>query len=90
VGDQFAQMQLYSQPVVDCSLIGTRLDVCHKYDLSDSSNGSQLRWSQGLVILVSDGTNIVKIGARTACYNAGKVVMIRWDANPAMNEPSNE
>jgi hypothetical protein len=83
-------MQPYSQPVVDCSLIGTRLDVCHKYDLSDDSNGSQLRWSQGLVILLSDGNNIVKIGARTACYNAGEAVMIRWDPNPAMNEESTE
>jgi hypothetical protein len=90
VGDRFALMQPHSQPVVDCSLIGTRLDVCHKYDLNDGSNGSQLHWSQGVVILVSDGTNIVKIGSRTACYNAGEAVIIRWDANPVANEESTE
>ena len=90
VGDRFTLMQPFAPPVVDSSLIGTRLDVCHKYDHINGTSESQLRWSQGVVTVVSNGKNIVKIGARTACYKVGKAVMIRWDANQAMNEESTE
>ena len=57
-------MQPTSMPKIDKTLIGTRLDICEKYDLDEG--GSELRWSQGEVILISDGSNIIKQGARTA------------------------
>ena len=50
--------------------------------------GSELRGSQGKVILISDGSNIIKQGARTACYKVGEEVLISWDANEERNESS--
>ena len=66
------------------SPIGKRLDVCEKYILDDG--GTELRWSQGEVVSVSDGFNILKPGACRAKYKAGEAVMIRWDANIDRNE----
>ena len=43
--------------------------------------------SQGEVIMISDGSNILKPGERTAKFKAGKVVCIRWDTNIDRNEP---
>ena len=40
--------------------------------------------------MVSDGTNMIKPGAQTACYKPGEAVVIRWDANEERNEASNE
>ena len=37
---------------------------------------------------VSDGSNILKPGARSACYKKGKTVMIRWDEDKDRKEPS--
>ena len=45
-------------PKVGKTLIGTRLDICEKYDLDEG--GSELRWSRGKAILISDGSNIRK------------------------------
>ena len=44
-------------PVVNNGLIGQRLDICESYNLD--KGGTELRWSQGEVVLVSDGFNIV-------------------------------
>ena len=43
-------------------------------------------WSQGEVVFISYGSNIIKEGARTACYKAGETVLILWDANEERNE----
>ena len=37
---------------------------------------------------VSDGPNILKTGARSACYKKGEAVMIRWDADKDINKHS--
>ena len=65
MGDRYSELQPTSRPTIDKKLIGKRLDICKKYNLNDG--GSELRWSQGEVIKVSDGKNILKPGARNAC-----------------------
>ena len=70
--------------VVNNGLIGQRLDICESYNLD--KGGTELRWSQGEVVLVSNGFNIVKPNARSECYKKGEVVMIQWDANEDRNE----
>ena len=67
-------------------LVGKRLDICERYELDEG--GSELRWSQGEVVKVSDGSNILKPGARSACYAKGEAVLIQWDENKEQNEPS--
>ena len=57
-----------------------------KYDLDEG--GTELRWSQDKVVLISNGSNIIKQGARTACYKVGETVLILWDANEERNESS--
>ena len=84
VGDRHADLQPMSRPNIDQHLLGKRLDVCEKYVLEEG--GSELRWSQGIVIKVSNGSNILKPGARTAKFKKGEGVLIRWDANAAHNE----
>ena len=79
-------MQPLSMPVVNKKLIGKRLDVCCEWNLEEG--GTELRWSQGEVVDVSDGSNILKTGARSACYKKGEAVMIRWDADKDRNEHS--
>ena len=79
-------MQPISQPKIDKNLIGRRLDVCDKYDLEEG--GTEIRWSQGEVIAISDGFNMLKLGARTVKFKLGESVMINWDANPDRNERS--
>ena len=86
IGDRFTEIQPMSQPKIDKSLIGRRLDVCEQYDLEEG--GTELRWSQGVVIAISDGNNMLKPGARTAKFKLGESVMIKWDANPDRNELS--
>ena len=73
-----------AQPSDYKKLLGKRLDVCCSYQLDEG--GSELRWCQGLVVLVSDGHNIKK-GPRS-WWGAGKVVMICWDADEARKEAS--
>ena len=48
----------------------------------------ELRWSQGEVVDVSNGSNILKPGARSACYKRGKAALIRWDEDKDRKEPS--
>ena len=86
IGDRYSQMQPLSMPVVDKKLIGKRLDVCFKWNLEEG--GTELRWSQGEVVDVSDGSNILKPGARSACYKKGEAALIGWDKNKDTNEPS--
>ena len=38
--------------------------------------------------MISDGSNIIKQGARTACYKVGEAVLILWDANKERKESS--
>ena len=85
-GDRYGNMQPSSMPSVDKKIIGKRLDVCFEYDIEEG--GTELRWCQGEVIDISDGLNIVKPGARTSCYKKGEAVMIKWDENKDINEPS--
>ena len=74
IGNRYDEMQPSSMPKINKHLIGKRLDICESYDLEEG--GSELRWSQGKVVLVSNGMNIVKIGSRTTCYDTSEVVLI--------------
>ena len=85
VGDRYTEMQSMSRPTINKQLLGKRLDVCFEYELE--IGGTELRWSQGEVIMISDGSNILKPGARTAKFKAGEAVRICWDANTDRNEP---
>ena len=67
-------------------MVGKRLDICEQYSLEKECN--ELRCSEGKVILVSNGFNIIKVGSKTACYTTNEVVMIFWDTNPGRNEVS--
>ena len=88
IGDRYAEQQPQVKPTM-AQLLGKRVDVCCNYDLKEG--GSELRWSQGLVILVSDGTNIRKPPpAVTALFKKNEAVMISWDANEARKELESE
>ena len=56
VGDRYYNMNPTSAPAIDKGLIGNRLDVCLQYFLDDGI--TEIFWSQGEVIFLSDGTNI--------------------------------
>ena len=84
VGDRYAGLQPMSRPNIDQHLVGKRLDVCEKYNLEEG--GTDLRWIQGIVVKVSNRSNILKSGTRTAKFKKGEVVLIRWDVNGACNE----
>ena len=71
-------MQPTSQPKIDHSFIGSRLDVCFEFELDEG--GKELRWCQGIVTQVSDGSNMLYQNARSKCYKKGEAVMIVWDA----------
>ena len=86
MGDRYSELQPTSSPTINKKLIGKCLDICEKNNLNDG--GSELRWSQGEVIQVSDGTNILKPGARNACYKKNEAVVICWDSNEDRFEPS--
>ena len=79
-------MKPQSMPKVDDGLVGKLLDICEKYSLEEG--GTELRWSQGKVILVSNGSRIFKIGSRTACYKKSETIMMYMDANPERNDVS--
>ena len=66
IGDIYSELQPHSRPNIDKKLVGKRLDICERYELDEG--GSELRWSQGEVVKVSDRSNILKPGARSACY----------------------
>lgn len=83
-GDRYEQCQPTSRPAV-ATLLGKRLDYLFEYAHA-SGGGSDLRWSQGVVTLVSDGTNIYKPGAVSAKFKAGEGVNIKWDACPGRGE----
>ena len=88
IGDRYSNMQPSSIPIIDKSLIGKRLDVCHTWDLEEG--GTELRLSQGEVIEISNGSNILKPGARSSCYKKGEAVMIKWDENKDKKQLSYE
>ena len=87
VGDRFSECQPASAPSVDASLLGVRLDICEEYTLD--AGGVELRWSQGEVIAVSDGTNLARPRPFRTPYPRG-CVMMRWDANEARGEAGSE
>ena len=58
--------------------------MCVSYDLDE--RGTDLRWSHAEVIIVSNGSNIVKLGSRNACFKAGEAVIMRWDTNISCGE----
>ena len=86
-GERYDEMQPPSMPEINKNLVGTRLDVCILYILDDS-NKEELRWSQGEVIGISDGKNMIRCGHRTACYKKGEAVQIKWDKNATRDEES--
>ena len=86
--DIYSNIQPTSAPSIDKGFIEKRLDICLQYFLDDG--GTELRRSQGGVMLVSDGTNIPKKQGRKACYKAGKDVMIRWGKNKERNKAVSE
>ena len=51
-----------------------------------SEGGTELRWSHGGVILVSNSSNIVKIYSISAYCKAGEAVIMGWDANVSCGE----
>ena len=65
VGDRYSNMQPTSATAKENVLIGKRMDVCLQYFLNDG--GTEIFWSQGEVILVSDGEKIPKKQGRQAC-----------------------
>ena len=77
-------MQPVSMPVVNNGLIVQRLDACVIHNLDEGS--TELRQSQGEVVLVSDRFNIVKHNTRSTCCKKGEAVMMRWDTNEDRNE----
>ena len=70
-------LQPATMPEVNSDLVGVRLDVCCKYFLEEG--GTVLRWCQGVVTLVSNGSNIIKPGKSKACFGVGEAVMFQWD-----------
>ena len=83
--DRYAEIQPTSRPNIDIHLLGERLEICEKYYLEEG--GTDLRCSQGEVVTISNGSNILKPGAHTAKLKAGEGVMIKWDTNEAHGEP---
>eukprot|EP00957_Ditylum_brightwellii_P095682 7290571-Ditylum_brightwellii.AAC.2 len=59
-------MQPDVQPNVDEYLVGRQLEICFKYDMENDKEA--LVWHQGVVLAISDGTNMVEIGHRLAKY----------------------
>ena len=86
IGDIYSNMQPLSMPSVDKKLLGKRLDVCFEWNIEEG--GKKLRWSQGQVVNVSNGSNILKPGAWTSCYKNGEAVTIKWDEKKDGNELS--
>ena len=74
-----------SRPIINKLLIGKQIDVCPEYELEEG--GTELRWCQGKVILISDASKILLPGARTAKFKVGESVIVLWDANLDRNEP---
>mmetsp|Transcript_13403 Transcript_13403/g.29103 ORF Transcript_13403/g.29103 Transcript_13403/m.29103 type:complete len:910 (+) Transcript_13403:516-3245(+) len=99
IGDRYELMQPASQPAIDGQLVGKRLEVLCEYDMLEEEDPG-LAWCQGLVVAVSDGTNLTvrgdlvldgtERGRKRAVYTAGEAVRICWDANEEMNEESTE
>ena len=64
IGDIYSRLQPTYMPNTNTYLIGKKLDTCELYELEEC--GSELQWSQWEVSTVSDGSNIIKPGVRTA------------------------
>ena len=86
VGDRYTGMQPASQPSVDRNLVGQQIENCFSYDLNDG--GTSLLWRQGVVLEVSDGTNMMR-GPRSK-FKKGEAVRVQWDANEEVGEDVNE
>ena len=82
MGDVHSELQPRSMPIVS-ELLGERIDVLSNFDLD--TGGTELRWCQGKVTEISDGTNLLRPGARSRCYDKEKAVVVLWDAIPELN-----
>eukprot|EP00957_Ditylum_brightwellii_P022710 1713348-Ditylum_brightwellii.AAC.1 len=67
-------MQPAVQPNVGEHLVGHQLDMCFKYDMEHGTEA--FVQCQGDVLAISDGTNMVNIGHRSAKYKKGETIMI--------------
>ena len=50
---------------------------CFYFELD--TGGKELRWCQGCVRDISNGSNMLYPNARTKCYKEGEAVRILWD-----------
>ena len=76
-GDRYEELQPTSIPKIDQRFIGTRLDVCFYFELD--TGGKELRWCQGCVKDISNGSNMLYPNTRSKCYKEGEAVRILWD-----------
>ena len=76
-GDKYDEMQQRVPPTIDESFVGKRIDSLFEFDSDDSEE--MIRWCQGEVIEVCDGTWL-KPYARTAKFKENEAVRVRWDA----------
>ena len=77
-GDRYEKLQPTLMPKIERRFIGTRLDVCFDFELD--TGGKELRWCQGSVKDISNGSNMLYPNARSKCYKEGETVMIIQDA----------
>ena len=85
---QILQHAAYFSSIYRKGLIGKRLEICLQYFLDDGR--TEICWSQGGVISVSDETNIPKNQGKQACYKTGEAVMIHSKKNKERNEAFSE
>ena len=76
IEDVYSRSQPSTMPKIDKSLIGKRLEILYKYE--EPHTGEEvLEWNQGVVTLVSDGTNLQK--SARSFYKEGEAVLIDFD-----------
>ena len=76
-GDRYEELQPTSTPKNDPSFIGTRLDFSVEFELDIC--GKELRWCQGNVNDISDGSSMLYPNTRSRCYKDGEIIRILWD-----------
>jgi len=64
--------------------MGKRIEVCCIYHLDEG--GTELRWSAGKVIAISDGKNMWDPEKVRTRIKKEEGVMIRWDADEARED----
>ena len=66
IGDQYSTLQPTSMPNIDIDLIGKRLDIFELYALEEG--GTELHWSQGKVVAVSDGKKYYQARVKNSMF----------------------